>query len=193
MTTRISRKLLALLALVLFFNPALQAFDIAAGLNIGKRLIDDPFIRDVYGHGYVFQPFLRYNYTNLLAIEAAYEGGYKRDGRIGLFQEESTLSITGWELSGILYYRIHNFVPFIRFGVGYYDYRQDIVSEFVHFEVDNHKITYIMGGGITIFLNNSFFLNTEVKYIPFKVTPVDIEVDLSGMRFMLGIGYRFAF
>lgn len=192
MKTRVSRRLLSLLALALFFNPVLQAFDIAGGLNFGKRGIDDPNMKGIYGQGYIFQPYIRYNYSNMLAIEAAYEGGYKRDGRIGLFQEESTLSITGWELSGILYCRIRNFVPFIKFGVGYYDYRQDIASEFVRYEVDNHEITYIMGGGINIFLNNSFFLNTEVKYIPLKVKPFDIEVDLSGLRVMLGIGYRFA-
>ena len=192
MTTRVSRKLLALLVLVLFFNPVLQAFDIIGGLNFGRRWIDDPDMKDIYGQGYVFQPFLRYNYTNLLAIEVAYEGGYKGDGRIGLFQEESTLSVTGWELSGILYYRINNFVPFIKFGVGFYGYKQDIASEFVRFKVDHHEITYILGGGMNVFLNNSIFLNTEIKYLPLKVKPFDREVDLSGMRVMLGLGFRFA-
>ena len=192
MKTRLSRRLLSLLALALFFSPMLQAFDIAGGLNFGKRWIDDSFMQEVYGHGYVFQPYVRYNYTNLLALEVAYEGGYKRDGRIGLFQEESILNITGWELSGILYYRIQNFVPFIKFGVGYYNYWQDISSEFVRLEVDNHEITYLMGGGLSIFFNNNFLLHTEVKYVPLKVKPFDIEVDLSGIRVMLGIGYRFA-
>jgi hypothetical protein len=50
-----------------------------------------------------------------------------------------------------------------------------------------------MGGGLSFFLlSNSLCLNAEFKHVPLKVKPFDIEVDLSGIRFMVGIGYRFA-
>lgn len=193
MNMRVIKIIPALLIWILFFCPVLQALDIVAGLNFGKRWIDDDFMQDVYGHGYIFTPYIRYHYSNIMAIEFAYEGGYKRDGRIGLFQEDSTLSITGWELSGMLYYRIRSFVPYIKFGVGYYTYRQDIASEFVRYQVDHNEITYLMGGGLSFYLlSNNLFLNAEFKHVPLKVKPFDIEVDLSGIRFMVGIGYRFA-
>ena len=60
------------------------------GVNGGYRYLDDPLLGEIYGDGYVFEPYIRYSLGSI-NLELAYEGGYKRSGPVGFFQEDSTL------------------------------------------------------------------------------------------------------
>jgi hypothetical protein len=170
------------------------AAQFALGLNAGYRYLDDPFLGEIYGDGYVFEPYIRYAPSSSFALELAYEGGYKKSAPVGLFQENSTLTVDGFQLSGIVrvpFLRIRNVSTYFKLGIGYYFYKQDIDSEFVRQQVDHHKWTTIIGGGMNIHLFRGLFLTAEVKSIPLRVKPFEINVDLGGIRILFGIGYQF--
>lgn len=181
--------------LVLFylsgFVCTVYAAEINFGINYGKRQIRDVNLMDVYGDGYVFTPYLRYSLFKWVALEIAYEGGYKESGKVGIYREESTFVIKGWEICGILRYRVKRFVPYLKYGYGYYSYKQDIESEYNRLEVDHHKAAAVLGAGLHIFLLDGLFFSAEIKYVPLKVNPFGIEIDMGGMRYLAGLGFRF--
>lgn len=166
----------------------------AFGLNAGYRYLDDPTLGEIYGDGYVYEPYIRYSLSYSFGLELSYEGGYKKSAPIGLFEENSTLSVSGLQLSGIVqvpFLRIRNVSTYFKLGIGYYFYKQDIDSEFIRRQVDHNKWTTVIGGGMNIHLFRGLFLTAEVKSIPLRVKPFEINVDLGGIRILFGIGYQF--
>ena len=50
-----------------------------------------------------------------------------------------------------------------------------------------------MGGGLKFYPLENLFVAAEVRYIPLKVKPYEYEVDLGGIRYLAGLGFRFEF
>jgi hypothetical protein len=184
------KKVWIFILLVMLLTQANHASDIALGFHLGYRQLKDPDLKEIYGDGFVFSPYVSYFPLPHYGIDLSYEGGYKKDSPIGLFQEDSTLSVSGIQFCGIIRYPIWKILPYFKFGVGYFSYKQDIQSEFVRFKVDHHKWATIVGGGIRVDLYKGLFLTAEVRYVPLKVQPFDIPVDLGGLRYLAGVGFR---
>ncbi|UCE43007.1 MAG: hypothetical protein JSV17_08685 [Candidatus Aminicenantes bacterium] len=188
------KKSVLFIFLIFLFVQVGNAKWFTVGLNAGYRYLNDLALGEIYGDGYVFEPFIRYSLIKSLSLELSYEGGYKRNGPVGYFQEDSTLSVSGFQLSGIVQVpilRIRNISTYFKVGIAYYLYKQDIDSEFVRQQVDHSKWTTVIGGGMNLHLFKGLFLTVEVKSIPLRVRPFDINVDLGGMRILFGIGYQF--
>jgi hypothetical protein len=188
------KKIVILLFLILFSVQFGNAALFTLGFNAGYRYLKDPILEEIYGDGYVFEPYFRYTLPRYVTLELAYEGGYKRSGTVGLFQENSTLTVTGFQLAGIVpipIFRIPRLTTYFKFGVAYYFYKQEIDSEFVRQQVDHTKWTTVIGGGLNIRLSKGLSMSVEVKSVPLRVRPFDINVDLGGIRILLGIGYQF--
>lgn len=167
-----------------------RAGSVSIGLGGGLRKLNDDYLKNVYGDGYVFIPNMQLMISKPFSAEVAYEGGYKKGAAIGIYKEWSTLKISGWEFSGVLHYPIKWLLPYIKFGAGYYFYKQDIESPFVRFKVDHHKASLHFGSGTQAFFGKKFYLRAEVKYVLLKVKPFDTRVDLGGLRYLLGIGFK---
>ncbi len=180
---------------LLFLSPqAGEAAQFTLGLKAGYRYLNDISLGEIYGDGYVYEPFVRYSLSYSLGVELSYEGGYKKSAPIGLFEEDSTLSVDGLQLSGIVgvpLLRIRQVSTYFRIGIAYYFYRQDIDSGFVRRRVDHKKWTTVIGAGMNLRLFRGLFLTAEVKSVPLKVRPFDINVDLGGLRILFGVGYQF--
>lgn len=186
-------KLVVLLFLCVIIAQTAQAIQISLGLNYGFRHVEDGVIQSTYGNGTVYVPYLRLTPLRNIGVEIAYEGGYKKSGTVGIYEENSTLSVNGWEFSGILYLPIRPLMGYIKFGMAYYSYKQDIESEFIRNPVDHKKWTNVFGAGAILALSKGLYLSVEVKTVPLRVIPFDREVDLSGIRIVGGIGYSFNF
>jgi hypothetical protein len=178
------------LLLGLFVASSGLATEINLGANLGYRQLKDPEMGKIYGDGFVYDLFARYFPLEKYGIELSYEGGYKREALIGLYQEDSRLTVGGIQLAGVFRYPVWKLAPYFKFGVGYFSYRQNIESEFVRFKVDHHKWTTVVGLGVTLDITGGLFLSAEVKYVPLQVQPFDIPVDLGGMRYLIGLGFR---
>lgn len=167
-----------------------RAASVSVGLIGGMRTLNDDYLKKVYGDGYVFIPNVQFMISKPFSAEVSYEGGYKKSAAIGIYKEWSTLKISGWEFSGIFHYPIKWLLPYIKFGAGYYFYKQDIESPFIRFKVDHHKGSLHLGSGAQAFFGENFFLRAEVKYVLLKVKPFDTRVDLGGLRYLLGLGFK---
>jgi len=167
------------------------SLELGLGFQYGLRTVADSKIKDVYGNGAAYFPSLRLVVWKGLELGVGYEGGYKRDGVIGLFEEKTTLQVTGFELFAGYGYRMSILEPYARLGYGFYAYKQTIESEFIPFKVDNKKSGVTLAAGLRVYPLAGLNLSLEAKYIPLKVKPVDVEVDLGGWRLALGAGYSF--
>ncbi len=170
-----------------------RAIQVGIGLNYGLRQVQDEIMKETYGDGYVYVPYLRLIPFRSIGFEVAYEGGYKKSGTVGIYEEDSTLSVTGLEFSGILFLPFRPLVAYIKFGMGYYIYKQDIESDFTRLTVDHSKWTSFIAGGINLRVFDGLYISVEVKSVPLVVRPYDTEVNLGGLRFLAGIGYSFDF
>lgn len=187
------KKIILTMALVSVFVVTGCAFELGLGFQYGLRTVADAKINDVYGSGAAFFPSLRGVVWKGLELGAGYEGGYKKDGLIGLYEEKTTLEVTGFELFAGYGLRTGILEPYARLGYGFYAYKQTIESEFAPFKVDHKKSSPTLAAGLRIYPWGGAYLLLEAKYVPLKVKPIDVEVDLSGWRLALGIGYSFKF
>jgi hypothetical protein len=177
----------------MIFTQTSQATQFSLGINYGFRHVEDGVIQSTYGNSTVYAPYLRMTPLRNIGIEVAYEGGYKKSGTVGIYEENSTLSVTGWEFSGILYLPIRPLMGYLKLGMAYYSYKQDIESDFIQIPVDHKKWTNVFGVGAFLTVTRGLYLSVEVKTVPLRVMPFDREVDLSGIRVVGGIGYSFNF
>jgi hypothetical protein len=191
-----NKKLINGVMLIVFLGCTVQtsqAIQVGIGFNYGLRQIQDEVLKEIYGDGYVYTPYLRVIPFKSIGFEIAYEGGYKRSGTIGLYNEDSTLSITGLEFSGIVFLPIRMIVGYVKIGMGYYTYKQDIDSDFARLIVDDSKWTTFVAGGINLKVFDRLYISAEVKSVPLAVRPYDIDVNIGGLRFLAGIGFFFDF
>lgn len=168
-----------------------QAIQVGIGLNYGLRQVQDEIMKEIYGDGYVYVPYLRLIPFRSIGFEIAYEGGYNKGGTVGLYDEDSTLSVTGLEFSGILFLPLRMIIGYVKLGMGYYTYKQDIESDFTRLTVDHSKWTTFIAGGISLRVFDGLYISAEVKSVPLVVRPYDLDVNLGGLRFLAGIGYSF--
>lgn len=186
------RFFLLAVVMVLWALPALHAVDIETGLFIGTRTVKSPDIRSVYGNGMIYYPYLGARLWKGLSIGAAYEAGYSRTGKIGLYEEATRLRVTGFEFFAAYQIDFGKISPYLKAGYGFYSYKQTIDSPYHSAAVvDARKGTWIAAGGLKAYFASSFFLAGEVRYVPLKVAPLDISVDLGGIRYSVGAGIRF--
>jgi opacity protein-like surface antigen len=166
----------------------LQAMKLDLGLLYSARTVKDAEIKDVYGNGGVYLPYAALNVWKGLSFGLGYEGGYDRDGKIGLYQEDTTLTIGGLELFAAYRLELGNLSPYLKLGFGSYSYKQVVNGVTT---VDDKKAGLNLAAGLRYYVTKGLFLAAEAKYVPLKVAPLEEEVDLSGLRFGAGIGYTF--
>ena len=182
------KKTIAFTLLLGLLTLGLQAVKLDLGLMYSGRTVKDAAIKEVYGNGAVYFPYLAVNAWKGLTFGLGYEGGYDRDGKIGLYQEDSNFKVTGLEFFAAYRLELGNLSPYLKLGFGSYTYKQTVsgVSK-----VDDKKSGLNLALGVRYYLVKGLFLAAEVKYVPLKVKPMEEEVDLTGMRLGAGLGYTF--
>ena len=166
----------------------LQAVDLDLGLFFGTRSVKDAQIKEVYGNGTAFFPCVSVTFWKGAFAGLGYEGGYDRDGKIGLFQEDTTLKVSGLEFFAGYRFDLGKVSPYLKLGLGNYSYKQVVSGKTT---VDEKKSALTLAAGARFYPIKDLFLAAEIKCVPLKVKPIDTEVDLGGMRLAAGIGYTF--
>lgn len=183
------KKIIFCISGILCLSAGLHAIHFEAGFFYGQRTVNDTDIKNIYGNGAIYFPCVGIIWKGLI-LGGGYEGGYSRDGEIGMFNEATTLSVTGLEFFIGYQVKLKMTAPYVKVGYGSYSYKQTIESLYLgEFKVDHKKSAITVSGGLKIHPLKNLFLAGEVKYVPLKVKPFDEEVDLSGLRLMAGIGF----
>lgn len=182
---------LATFIIFTFVPPLLAAVKPEVFFLYGYRTVSSAGIREVYGNGFVYYPAISINIMKGFFVGTGYEGGYSRSGRIGIFEDYSTLKIYGVEGFAGYAFNLAAISFYARAGLGFYRYKQFIDVPDLPYKVDNWTVTQLVAGGARYFIGKNLFLTAELKYVRMKVKPVEEEVDLGGLRFLGGLGFRF--
>lgn len=167
---------------------ALPAVDLDLGLFFGSRSVNDDQVQDVYGNGTAFFPCVSAAFYKGLFAGLGYEFGYDRNGKIGLYGEEANLKVSGLEFFAGYRFDLGKVSPYLKLGLGSYAYKQTVSGVTT---IDDKKSALTLAGGARYNAAKGLFLAAEIKYVPLQVKPIDIEVDLGGLRLAAGIGYSF--
>lgn len=171
-----------------------SAFTFQAGAFYGLRKVNDAKIKAAYKDGEVYFPFLEVQAWKGLTLSFGYEGGYSGTALLGIYNSPAELSVSGLEFLVGYEYRINRFGFFAKTGYGLYFYKQTVLDDFAKdYPVDASQSTIVFKGGLKLYPGKFLFLAFEIKYVPLKVKPYDYEVDLGGMRYLLGLGASFDF
>ncbi len=171
-----------------------SAFTIQAGASYGLRKVNDAKVKAAYKDGEAYYPYVEVQAWRVFTLSIGYEGGYRGTALLGPYNSRGELSVTGIEFLAGYEFRISLFAFFAKAGYGLYFYKQTVEDEYVKdFPVDHSRSTFVLKGGLKLYPRKFLFLAFEVKYVPLKVQPYDVEVDLGGMRYMLGLGASFDF
>jgi len=156
----------------------------------GYRTIKDATLKSVYGNGFVFTPYLSLAISQSLRIGAEYEGGYVKEAKIGLFADPSKLDVHGIHVFIQYGDRIGRVQPYLKVGAGIFSYQLHIeIPSFPADKVDNNDISFFIGAGLKVNLSKRIFLMTEIKYAALWAEPFNDQVDLGGLRALLGFGF----
>jgi len=184
----------SLMLLALAGPAAAPAWDVTAGLLAGPRTASDETVKRIYGGGTVYSPFLAVGLWRGFRVGASFEGGYSRTGVIGLYDEPTTLEVSGVEIFAGYWLKFDLVSLYLRGGWGNYAYLQTVQSPAArNFPVDARSQTVVAAAGLNVYLLERLYICGEVRYVPLKVKPYETEVDLSGWRYLIGIGYTVRF
>jgi len=168
------------------------ALTIQAGALFGLRKVNDAKIEAAYKDGEVYCPYLEIGPWKNLTFSLGYEGGYRETALLGLFQSRAVLSVTGIEFLVGYEHKIASVALYAKTGYALYFYKQIVQDESVtDYVVHSSRSTFVLKGGIKIYPWKFLFAALEIKYVPLTVKPYDYEVDLGGMRYLVGLGVSF--
>jgi hypothetical protein len=189
------KKSIAILAMIIVLPALAQAIDIFGGVQGGLRTVNDSQIKSVYGQGMCLFPYLAVNPWRGMIAGAGYELGYSKSGHIGIYQEDTTLKVSGLEVFAGYQYPVGFMTPYALVGLGSFSYKQTVASPAAQ-KVDTSAMTFFVALGAKASPLKGLpglFFNLEVKYVPLSVKPYDESVDLGGIRLTLGAGYSLSF
>jgi len=107
------------------------------------------------------------------------------EGETSYTKEKTTFKMTPAELGFRLLLGKKSFVPYIGLGSGFYSY-EDVHPGLT--SLSESKMGFFGEGGLKFFVSQSLFLDLKVKYIMLKS---EKDVDLGGLTYTGGIGFRF--
>ncbi len=163
-----------------------------ADLAGGYRTLKDKSLREIYGNGFVFTPALSLAVSKSLRVGAEYEFGYVKNASIGLFEDPSTLKVRGGHLFIQYGERSGRFQPFLKMGVGLFAYQFDVqIPSQPALRVSETDVSFFFGAGLRAAIAKRLIAISELKYAALWVGSYDDQVDLGGIRILLGIGYGF--
>lgn len=169
-----------------FARPQTLEVDVAGGY----RTLKDAALRGIYGNGYVVTPTLSLAVSKTLRVGAEYETGFVRNAEIGFFRDPSTLKVRGGHAYIQYGQRKTRIQPYLKLGVGLFAYQFDVErGDLPALMVENNDVSFFVAGGLRFVIVKNVFATTEFKYGALWVDSYDDQVDLGGLRFLIGIGF----
>jgi hypothetical protein len=184
------KRTLPAVLLLLALAASARGFQGEIGLLYGIRTLKNADLRGVFASGTVAIPTLAVRVSPSASLGLAYETGYKREARVGLFGDLFSLSVSGWELFYRQEWKAGRLTPYLKIGPGLALYKIHIDSPFLTaYNAKGSDVTFAMALGLNARVAKHLFLTTEFKYGVLWVDPFDDRVDLGGFRAVAGLGF----
>lgn len=164
------------------------------GFSTGYRAFQDEVFKETYGEGGVFfqGEYSFYLPVNLehLDIWTGFSS-FKKTGATSVTQEDLELKITDLALA-LRYLRTYSkFTPFVGAGIDYVVYKEILPEDFAVESVGGSTLGFHIQGGTYYNLLPNLSLKAHIKYLLAKTTENEVEVNLGGIQYGVGLVFRF--
>ena len=165
---------------------------LTGGIGVGLGTVADSDLGDVYGSGFVLNPYLCYGISDQFAIGIGYEAGYKKDGEVGLFNDPAELKISGFQLFAEYRFTGKKLVPYLKLGYGNYTVKNSFETEVLkQYNFSKTGSGILIGAGGKYPLSDNFSLTGEIGYLMLKVKPFANSINAGGFRLLIGLAVDF--
>lgn len=186
------KKIIHILMILVLVSAYSNSATLTGGVGLGLGTMSDSDLCDIYGRGFVYNPYLSFSVSSKFSLGLGYEGGYKKDGNVGIFEDAATLEISGFQLFVKYDLGSGKLIPYLKLGYGYYTVKNDYDSG----EMDKYGFSekgsgLILGAGFSYPMSKGFFITAEAGYLMLKVKPFTKNVDTGGFRLLIGLAAKF--
>ncbi len=178
-------------------NPAItdeEMRKVGVGVSVGYIALQDEVFQEVYGNGGV-------NYKAELSFILPFSTRYldvwtsvsqfQADGKSTYYEEDTKLKITTFSLAVRYLIKSNKLTPFFGIGMDYYSYEETLPEGFIVPSVGGSDLGFHVQGGVYYRFTPGLFIKLLVKYNTAKTTENNIDVNLGGMEYALGLIFRF--
>jgi len=167
---------------------------VGVGVSVGYLALQDEVFQEVYGSGGIYYNAelsfilpISYRYLDVWAGVSQFQS----DGKSTAFEEDTRLKITVFSLALRYLIQPAKLTPFFGLGLDYYSYKETLPEGFDVPSVGGYDLGFHVQGGVYFRFTPGFFAKLFVKYNSAKTTENNIDVNLGGMEYALGLIFRF--
>ena len=166
----------------------------AVGFSSGYSAFQDTAFKEAYGEGGVFFKgefsFYLPGTTNNLDIWTGVSY-FQKDGQLTFTKESIQLQMTTFSLAVRYLKSFDRFTPFGGIGIDYIVYKEILPEDFMVASTGGSHLGFHVQAGVYYDVLPALSFKAQLRYIWSKTTENDIEVNLGGIEYGLGIIYRF--
>ena len=169
---------------------------LSAGLSWGYYFLRDIDFQDAYGNGGSFfrgeVAFLLPFNINSLDIWAS-AGYFQKSGQTTVTEEEIKLTFTSLSLAVRYLRNISRFTPFVGTGIDYMFFKETYPTDFPIASTSGSDLGFHFQAGSYIDILSFLSAKIQIRYILAKTMANEVEADLGGVEYSIGLVYRFNF
>ena len=167
---------------------------VGVGVSVGYLALQDEVFQEVYGNGGIYSTtelsFVLPFSTRYLDVWTRVSN-FQADGKSTYYEEDTKLKITIFSLALRYLIKSTKLTPFFGLGMDYYSYKETLPEGFIVPSVGGSDLGYHVQGGVYFRITPGFLAKFLVKYNVAKTTENDMDVNLGGMEYALGLIFRF--
>ena len=167
-----------------------------AGLSGGFYFLQSSDFQDAYGKS---GPIIRGEFSYILPVKiesfdvwAAF-GYFSKSGKLTITEEDIKLNFTTLSLAFRYLRNFSRFTPFAGLGIDYIFYKEKYPSDFPIESTSGSDLGFHLQAGTYFDIIPSLSAHAMIRYILSKTTQNEIEVNLGGVEYSIGLSYRFDF
>jgi opacity protein-like surface antigen len=166
----------------------------AFGFSSGFSAFQDAAFKEAYGQGGVFFKgeysfFFPGDVKNFdIWTGVTY---FQKKGTMTITEEDIKIHMTTFSLA-LRYLRAYSrFTPFVGIGIDYIVYKETLPEDFMLTSVGGSDLGFHAQGGVYYDISPLLSLKVHIRYLMSKTTENDIEINLGGIEYGLGLIFRF--
>jgi len=167
---------------------------VGVGVSVGYLALKDEVFQEVYGNGGIYYnaelSFVLPFSTRHLDIWTRVSH-FQADGKSTHYEEDTKLKITTFSLAIRYLIKPNKLTPFFGIGMDYYSYKETLPEGFIVPSVGGSDLGFHVQSGVYYRFTPGLFVKLLVKYNMARTTENDIDVNLGGMEYALGLIFRF--
>lgn len=173
---------------------SIRVKDMSIGVGGGYFCPQDSLLQDLYGKSIVnyrveMSFVLPFNVNNFDIWTAV--SHYRKSGKTSYYEEDIRFSHTMFSIAVRYLRKIDIFTPFAGFGMDYISYKEIFPESFAFPSVGGSKMGYHLQTGIYIHMIPALSGKLMVKYNSAKTVDNNLELNLGGMEYGIGLIFHF--